>query len=195
MNDADMSHEMGGFSDDPELERFIVKVAMDDDDLSVVVRTQTWIEYFLEKLIRAYFTDPEAETNWFEVEYMKRVKLALLLGALPDCYSKPLTLLAHLRNLFAHNPHTRIDDKSVEKLYCSLTGPLKEHIDNQAPPSTYNSNLSDAQTKLRAVANTLNNMMYWAYRFRKAQDRDLALASVAKPNAAQLHYHIGEYKP
>lgn len=197
MNNDDTSYENGGDLDDPRLEMFMLKVAKDDDDLSVVVRTQTWLESFLEKLIRGHFTDPAAPTKWFTVEYAKRLELALLLGALPRYFQKPLKLLAHMRNLFAHDPRTRLDDKLVEELYCSLTDTLKEHIANHAPPAANNNpNLSDAQTKLRAVANTLTNMTYfaWAYRKREAPDRELCLAHVAKADSPQLHLHCKEYK-
>lgn len=182
--------------DAERLQQFAKVIANDTDDLSAVVRTHTWIEYFLERATRKFFVDCDAETKWFEeTEYTKRLEIAVLFGVVPAYFGKPLRGLAHLRNLYAHDPHKRITDPELDSLTSRLTGALLEHYKNHSGSILeHNATLSSSQTRLRAVLNTLNQMTYFAMSFAKREDREETLSIIAQPNSPRLHYPAGDYR-
>lgn len=109
--------EVRALTDDPQ--QFAEVIANDTDDLSAVVRTHTWSEFFLERATRKLFVDRSADTKWLEI--------AVLLGVIPDYFGKPLRGLAHLRNAFAHDPRKRIANPELDSLEGRLTDSLLEH--------------------------------------------------------------------
>ena len=186
--------EVRALTDDPR--QFAEVIANDTDDLSAVVRTHTWIEFFLERATRKLFVDRKAETKWFEeTEYTKRLEIAVLLGVIPDYFGKPLRGLAHLRNTFAHDPRKRIANPELDSLEGRLTDSLREHYKNHAHSILeHNPALSPSQARLRALLNTLNQMTYFAMTYAKREDREETLHIIAQPNSLRLHYPTDDYR-
>jgi hypothetical protein len=186
--------EARALTDDPR--QFSEVIANDMDDLSAVVRTHTWIEFFIERATRKFFVDRNADTKWFEeTEYTKRLEIAVLLGVIPEYFGKPLRSLAHLRNTFAHDPRKRIANSELDSLAGRLTGSLLEHYKNHANNILeHNAALSPSQARLRALLNTLNQMTYFAMTYAKREGREEALIIIAQPNSLRLHYPVDDYR-
>ena len=88
-----------------------------EDDLGVVIRASIHMEYELDKFIAIVLPNPrELKLNNFSL----RLKVALACGLRNDL-KKPLQILSGMRNNFAHELNTKLNDKHVVCLFESLS--------------------------------------------------------------------------
>ena len=92
-----------------------------EDDLGTVLRVHLRIENVLEQVIEALLPAPDHlhVSGGRTIRYELKVSLALALGVLTEL-GPSLKAFGVLRNTFAHQPNTRLDQQTVAKLYDSL---------------------------------------------------------------------------
>lgn len=86
-----------------------------EDELGAVVRAHLYIEYFTDQIIQIVVAKPEC-LKPLNLDFSGKVNLLMALGVDPEI-KKPLTVLAGLRNKFAHRPNYKLTKSETNNLY------------------------------------------------------------------------------
>jgi hypothetical protein len=133
-------------------ERRYLKSLEHEDDLGVVVRTQTYLESYVERMIDAHFVRPVPDEFFVRLSYGTALELAVALGELDAADLRALKLLAQIRNRFAHDPHKEITRDEINGLFGSLAGLVKERA--QKSPLSFDG-ITDDQSRLRTALDAM----------------------------------------
>ena len=90
-------------------EHFRSRKIMDSDDLGLVLRCHFLIEAILEQILMKYIKD---KSIFYEKDFsfFLKVKLAKSMDLIPERTFIAINRLNNIRNIFAHNINTRLDE-------------------------------------------------------------------------------------
>lgn len=97
-----------------------------DDELSAVIRAHLYVEVQLNRLIDALLPYSK-ELSDSRLSWPLQINLALSLG-LKNQYRPPLKKVGNIRNRFAHNPDSTIEDRDIKALFDSLHSEDKQIV-------------------------------------------------------------------
>lgn len=112
----------GYIRDLPPEERRLWKALAHEDDLGAVIRTQTFLESYVERLLRRHFLDESAKVNIRGIQYSIRLQLLHALHELDEDLVRSLLVLEKLRDKFAHDPQMEMSEELHRQLIDSLEG-------------------------------------------------------------------------
>jgi hypothetical protein len=115
-----------------------------EDELGAVVRAHLYIEHFTDQIIQIVVAKPEC-LKPLNLDFSGKVNLLLALGVDPEI-KKPLTVLAGLRNKFAHRPNYKLTKSETSNLYDALSTDDKNLVQ-----SCYKSALLIANPKMQNI--------------------------------------------
>ncbi len=99
-------------------EQFI-SVLQGEDELGAVVRAHLYIEYFTDQIVQIVVAKPDC-LKPLNLDFNGKVNLLMALGVDPEI-KEPLTVLAGLRNKFAHKPNYKLTKSETNNLYKALS--------------------------------------------------------------------------
>lgn len=102
------------------------RILLQEDELGRVLRTHLIIEHELNKLIALSVVDP-LPLDRINMDYEDKVHLAVAIG-LNSEWAPSLLNIGKIRNKFAHNLKTNLDDNIVKALYSTLPSLGKEAV-------------------------------------------------------------------
>jgi hypothetical protein len=82
-----------------------------EDELGAVVRAHLYIEFFIDKIIQTVVPKPEC-LKPLNFDFIGKINLLMAMGVDPEI-KKPLTVLAGLRNKFAHRPNYKLTNQKL----------------------------------------------------------------------------------
>jgi hypothetical protein len=104
--------------------RALRAVLTGEDDLGKVVRAHIYIEHELQDLIFFAAPNPDQLVRFDNMEFSKKVRLALVLGL--DAELKAgLTAVGNLRNKFSHRLDIKLGEEEANSLVASLPPPVR----------------------------------------------------------------------
>jgi hypothetical protein len=154
LNDADYSDNLS-----PEEEDFFT--ALDaEDDLGVVIRTSTWIEYYLRKLISLTLADASIIT-WELIPFKRLLEWARAAGCLSSDVSPVLGQYAKIRNALAHAPTAELPSEKLDRALSSMNSTVRETYNTIDAQGMYRkAGRSDQQVRLRTLSHAIYSTMY-----------------------------------
>jgi hypothetical protein len=97
-----------------------------EDDLGAVMRTQTFLESYVKKLVYRHFSRAKAMEPQRNASPVIWLCLAAALGELKPEHVSPISKLASLRNKFAHDPETELSEKDMTDFKNCFTGAVRD---------------------------------------------------------------------
>lgn len=102
----------------------LLEAVYSTDDLTAVVVSQTYVEYYLFRRVQQGLSKPEQlGKKGGGLQFRHLMPLAVALDMVPAEWVRPMVLLSEMRNDFAHSIAHRVTAEEVHKLRDSL--PLK----------------------------------------------------------------------
>ena len=126
------------------------------DDLGAVIRAHIHVEHELIAYIEARLKPDGLLAHLdkhFELDYDRRVKLALAVG-LDAKFKSALTYLGRVRNQFAHRLEATLSVASMREFYKALDPTIKKLVQEQRPEPLQRFSMAqrDARTQFNLIA-------------------------------------------
>jgi hypothetical protein len=157
LNDPDYSDTLS-----PEEEELFSALSA-EDDLGVVIRTSTWVEYYLRELISLTIDKPDLIT-WESVSFQRLLEWGNAAGCLPADFRPVLGRYSAIRNTYAHAPTSEIPTVKLKAAIDSMNPAVRRTYKDIEEQGTYrDQGHTDEQVKLRTLSHPLYSTLYVHY--------------------------------
>jgi hypothetical protein len=154
LDDADYSDSLS-----PEEEDFFAALSA-EDDLGVVIRTSTWIEYYLRQLISLTLVDSSI-ISWELVPFKRLLEWAHAARCLPPDMKPVLGRYAHIRNTYAHAPTAELPTEKLGRALSSMNPAVRKVFKTIDGQGTYRQERrTDEQVRLRMLSHAIYSTLF-----------------------------------